>query len=80
VRAGFGVNGLAWLCRDIVARLSNFWDRWVVDGGLTKLPPLFLENLSYVFRAVQNGLLQHYALAMFIGVFLLIAMSLAVPY
>jgi len=80
VRAGLGVNGLAWLGRDILARLSNFWDRWIVDGGLTKLPPLFLENLSYVFRAVQNGLVQHYALAMFIGVFLLIAMSLVVPY
>jgi NADH-quinone oxidoreductase subunit L len=80
LRAGFGVNGLSWLCRDIVARLSNFWDRWIVDGGLTKLPPLFLENLSYVFRAVQNGLVQHYALAMFVGVFLLIAMSLVVPY
>jgi NADH-quinone oxidoreductase subunit L len=80
VRAGFGVNGLSWLARDVVARLSNFWDKWVVDGGLAKLPPLFLENLSYVFRAVQNGLVQHYALAMFIGVFLLIAMSLVVPY
>jgi NADH-quinone oxidoreductase subunit L len=80
VRAGLGVNGLAFLARDIVARLSNFWDKWIVDGGLTKLPPLVLENLSYVFRAVQNGLVQHYALAMFIGVFLLIAMSLVVPY
>ncbi len=78
LRPGFGVNGLAWLCRDMVARFSNFWDRWVVDGGLTKLPPLVLENLSYVFRAVQNGLVQNYALAMFIGIFLLIAMSFVV--
>ncbi|HET7291394.1 MAG TPA: NADH-quinone oxidoreductase subunit L [Vicinamibacteria bacterium] len=80
VRPGLGVNGLAWLARDIVARLSNFWDKWIVDGGLTKVPPLVLENLSYVFRAVQNGLVQHYALAMFIGVFLLIAMTLGLPY
>jgi hypothetical protein len=32
-----------------------------------------LENVSYFFRAVQNGLVQHYALAMVIGLFLLIA-------
>jgi NADH-quinone oxidoreductase subunit L len=76
VRAGFGVNGVAWLARDIVASFSSLWDRWVVDGGLTKLPPLVLENMSYVFRAVQNGLVQQYALAMFIGVFLLITLAL----
>jgi NADH-quinone oxidoreductase subunit L len=80
VRPGLGVNGVAWLARDILARLSNFWDKWIVDGGLTKVPPVILENLSYVFRAVQNGLVQHYALAMFIGVFLLIGMTLLLPY
>ena len=32
VRPGLGVNGIAWLTRDIVARLSNFWDKYVVDG------------------------------------------------
>ncbi len=80
VRPGLGVNGLTWLARDIVARFSNFWDKWVVDGGLTKVPPVILENLSYVFRAVQNGLVQHYALAMFIGVFVLIGMTLLIPY
>ena len=32
-----------------------------------------LDNLSYAFRAVQNGLVQHYALGMMIGLFLLIA-------
>ena len=26
VRPGLGVNGIAWLTRDIMARLSNFWD------------------------------------------------------
>ena len=31
-----------------------------------------LDNGSYLFRAVQNGLVQHYALAMLIGVFLII--------
>ena len=80
VRAGFGVNGLAWLGRDIVARLSNWWDRWIVDAGLTKLPAAILENLSYVFRAVQNGLVQHYALSMLIGVLLLLGLGFVIPY
>jgi NADH-quinone oxidoreductase subunit L len=71
VRAGVGVNGIAWMTRDILARLSNFWDKWVVDGAVN-LTAFVLDNLSYVFRAVQNGLVQHYALSMFIGVFLLI--------
>ena len=32
----------------------------------------YTYNLSYAFRAVQNGLVQHYALSMLIGIFLLI--------
>jgi len=72
VRPGLGVNGIAWLTRDIVARLSDFWDKWVVDGAVN-LAAFLLDNLSYVFRAVQNGLVQNYALSMLIGVFLLIA-------
>ena len=52
---GLGVNGLAWLTRDIVARLSNFWDKLVVDGCVN-LTAAILDNLSYLFRAVQNGL------------------------
>jgi hypothetical protein len=66
------VNGLAWLCRDILARLSNFWDKWVVDGCVNATAFL-MDNLSYLFRSVQNGLVQSYALSMLIGVFLLIA-------
>jgi NADH-quinone oxidoreductase subunit L len=72
VRAGFGVNGVAWMIRDVVARLSNFWDKWIVDGSVNLLAAI-LDNLSYVFRAVQNGLVQSYALSMLIGVFLLLA-------
>jgi NADH-quinone oxidoreductase subunit L len=72
VRPGFGVNGLAWLTRDIVARLSNFWDKWIVDGAVNLLAAI-LDNLSYLFRAVQNGLVQSYALSAIIGLFFLIA-------
>jgi NADH-quinone oxidoreductase subunit L len=74
VRPGFGVNGVAWLARDIVARLSNFWDRVVVDGTVNLLA-FVLDNLSYVFRALQNGRVQHYALAMLIGFFVLICLT-----
>jgi NADH-quinone oxidoreductase subunit L len=72
VRMGLGVNGAAWGVRDVFARLSNFWDRWVVDGAVN-LTALVLDNLSYAFRAVQSGLVQSYALSMLIGIFLLIA-------
>jgi NADH-quinone oxidoreductase subunit L len=72
VRPGLGVNGLTWGTRDVVAKASNLWDRWVVDGAVN-LTAFLLDNLSYAFRSVQNGLVQHYALSMLIGLFLLIA-------
>jgi len=74
VRAGVGVNGVAWGVRDLVGRASDLWDRWVVDGAVN-LTALILENLSYVFRAVQNGLVQHYAWVMLLGVLLLIGVG-----
>jgi NADH-quinone oxidoreductase subunit L len=72
LRAGLGVNGIAWATRDVLARLSNFGDKWIVDGSVNLMAAI-LDNLSYVFRAVQNGLVQSYALSMLIGVFLLLA-------
>jgi NADH-quinone oxidoreductase subunit L len=66
VRPGLGVNGVAWSVRDVIAGGSNLFDRWVVDG-LVNLTALVLDNLSYVFRALQNGLVQHYALSMIIA-------------
>ena len=68
---GLGVNGIAWAARDIVARLSDFWDRWFVDGAVN-LTAAVLDNGSYLFRAVQNGLVQQYALMMLMGVLVLI--------
>jgi hypothetical protein len=55
-----------------VARVSNFGDKWIVDGSVNLMAAI-LDNLSYLFRAVQNGLVQSYALSMLIGVFLLLA-------
>jgi NADH-quinone oxidoreductase subunit L len=74
VRPGLGVNGLAWVTRDVVAWFSNVWDRYVVDG-IVNLTAAILDNLSYVFRAAQNGLVQHYALAMFIAVLFMIGVG-----
>jgi NADH-quinone oxidoreductase subunit L len=71
VRPGGGVNGLAWGVRDLVAKASDLWDRWVVDG-LVNLSSLVLENMSYLFRAVQNGRVQHYVWVMLLGVLLLV--------
>jgi NADH-quinone oxidoreductase subunit L len=71
VRPGLGVNGIAWAVRDVVARASDVWDKYVVDG-LVNLTAFLLDNTSYVLRAMQNGLVQHYALAMLIGLFLMI--------
>jgi NADH-quinone oxidoreductase subunit L len=71
VRPGVGVNGLAWFVRDVVARFSDAWDRYVVDGAVN-LTAAILDNASYVLRALQNGLVQHYALSALIGVFLMI--------
>jgi NADH-quinone oxidoreductase subunit L len=72
LRPGLGVNGIAWAVRDIVARGSNLWDRYVVDGAVS-FTAFVLDNSSYALRAMQNGLVQHYALSMLIGLFLLIA-------
>jgi NADH-quinone oxidoreductase subunit L len=71
VRPGFGVNGVAWLVRDGIARASDFVDRWGVDG-LVNATGAVLDNASYLLRALQNGLVQHYALSSLIGVFLMI--------
>jgi NADH-quinone oxidoreductase subunit L len=79
VRPGLGVNGAAWAVRDLVARLSDFWDRWFVDGAVN-LMAFVLESGSYVLRAVQNGLVQHYALAMIIVVLFMIGIARWIPY
>ena len=75
VRPGLGVNGIAWLARDVLATLSDLWDQIVVDGILCKLTDHGFDNLSYVFRRVQNGLVQHYALMMLILVLFMIGIG-----
>jgi NADH-quinone oxidoreductase subunit L len=72
VKAGSGVNGSAWFVRDAIGRFSNAWDRYVVDM-LVNAVAVVLEQGSYLLRSMQNGLVQHYALAMIIGLFFLFA-------
>ena len=72
------VNGSAWLTRDVVATVSNLWDRYVVDG-LVNLLALILDAASHVFRALQTGLVQRYAWAMLVGVLLMVAAVLWIP-
>jgi len=74
VRAGLGVNGVGWAVRNGVAAASNFFDRWVVDG-LVNLTAMLLDNLSYLFRSLQNGLVQHYALSMLIIILFMIGIG-----
>jgi NADH-quinone oxidoreductase subunit L len=72
VRPALGVNGIGWLTRDVVAVASNVWDRYVIDVFVNGVAWV-LEQGSYLLRTMQNGLVQHYALAMIIGLFFLIA-------
>ena len=72
VRPGLGVNGVAWGVRDVIAAFSDVWDKVIVDGAVNATA-FVLDNTSYVVRAVQNGLVQSYALSMLIGIFLMFA-------
>jgi NADH-quinone oxidoreductase subunit L len=72
VRPGLGVNGIGWVTRDVLAWASNVWDRYVIDVFVNGVA-WTLEQGSYAFRLMQNGLVQHYALAMILGLFFLIA-------
>src|SRR6266850_8233826 len=74
VRPGLGVNGIGWFVREGVAKISDFFDRWFVDGAVNLLAALF-DNLSYVFRSLQNGLVQHYALSMLIIILFMIGIG-----
>jgi NADH-quinone oxidoreductase subunit L len=62
-----GVNGAGWLTRAI-ATISNWWDKWIIDGLLVNGPAIVARLASYPVRLVQWGLVQWYALVMVGGV------------
>jgi NADH-quinone oxidoreductase subunit L len=61
------VNGSGWLAR-IGAWVSHMIDKYIVDGVVNFIGWSAGEG-SYLFRRVQTGLMQNYALMMLAGVF-----------
>ncbi len=62
-----GVNGAGWLTR-FTGTLSNWWDKWIIDGVGVNGPAIVTRALSYPVRLLEWGLVQWYALVMVIGV------------
>ncbi len=62
-----GVNGAGWMTR-MVATLSNYWDKYAIDGVCVNGPAQLTRMLSYPVRLAQWGLVQWYALVMVAGV------------
>ncbi len=65
-----GVNGAGWFTR-FWARASGLWDKWVIDLAVNATAKITYWS-SFVFRAVQTGLWQNYALLFAIGLFLIL--------
>ena len=70
------VNGSGWLTR-ASAWVSHVIDKYVVDG-IVNLIGWAAGESSYVFRRVQTGLIQNYALATLLGVFAFVTLYLLV--
>jgi len=70
------VNGSGWLTV-FSAWFSHLLDKYIVDG-LVNLVGAVLEESSFLFRRVQTGLIQNYALVMLFGVFAFVSVYLLV--
>jgi NADH-quinone oxidoreductase subunit L len=70
------VNGTGWVTV-ISAWFSGLTDRTVVDG-LVNLVGWFVQESSHMFRRLQTGLVQNYALLMLLGVFAFVSVYLFV--
>jgi NADH-quinone oxidoreductase subunit L len=70
------VNGTGWVTV-ISAWFSGLTDRTVVDG-LVNLVGWIVQESSHVFRRLQTGLVQNYALLMLLGVFAFVSVYLFV--
>jgi NADH-quinone oxidoreductase subunit L len=60
-----GVNGAGWLTR-FSARVSMWWDTWIVDGAV-RFTAFFVKMLSYPMCILQSGRVQAYAFFVVIG-------------
>jgi NADH-quinone oxidoreductase subunit L len=70
------VNGSGWMTV-FASWISGLIDRYVVDGAVN-LVGRSSEESSFVFRRVQTGLIQNYALLMLAGVFVFVSIYLLV--
>jgi NADH-quinone oxidoreductase subunit L len=70
------VNGTGWLTV-IGAWFSGLTDRRLVDG-LVNLVGDIIQEGSHVFRRLQTGLVQNYALLMLVGIFAFVSIYLLV--
>jgi NADH-quinone oxidoreductase subunit L len=60
------VNAAGWMTR-LAGTLSNWWDKWIIDGIGVNGPATLARMLSYPTRLLQWGLVQWYALVMVSG-------------
>ena len=60
------VNGAGRLTR-FTGKLSNWWDKWIIDGLFVNGPAVLARVFSYPLRMLQWGLVQWYALVMTAG-------------
>jgi NADH-quinone oxidoreductase subunit L len=70
------VNGTGWMTV-FASWISSLLDRYVVDGAVN-LVGRSSEESSFVFRRVQTGLVQNYALLMLAGVCAFVSIYLLV--
>jgi NADH-quinone oxidoreductase subunit L len=61
------VNGAGWATRES-GTLSNWWDKWIIDGLLVNGVAIVTRVSSFPVRVVQWGLVQWYALVMVGGI------------
>ena len=66
------VNGAA-LGTLLASYISNFFDMNFVDGAVNAVGSIF-TTFSGIFRRVQTGLVQNYALVMLMGIFVLVGL------
>ena len=72
------VNGTGWLTRAL-SWVSHVFDKYVVDGVFNFVAWICAE-WSYVFRRLQTGLIQNYAVATLFGVFAFVTVYLVARY
>ena len=70
------VNGSGWVTI-ITSWFSGLTDRTVVDG-LVNLVGWIVKESSLIFRRLQTGLVQNYAVLMLLGIFVFVSIYLIV--